>query len=227
MKTILATVILSLLTAANVQAAGTIGVSLDALHYCATTQTGNNFSGVTPGTCPIVPPTGCPAGRALNSTVSYNYGSDQHRQADLTSANAVIGYFSMTDVLHIMPWAQGTHPTIYGMPSNGYVAMQFTTSMGMPSNQSGLLTHAETLPGPALTAAISPKCGDFTPGNAMCGPITANAGQLMAKWKLATAVGNGCPLAAGAVYYINLKIANPALCPAPYCAVTIQANHTP
>lgn len=208
-------------------ATGTINLNLDASHYCATTQSGNDFRGISQGLCPITPPTACPAGRVLNSQISYDYGRDQRRQADLTKADAILGYFSMTDALHIMPWAQGTHPTIYGFPSNGYIAMQLTVPTTLPVSQTGLLTHAETLPGPALTAAISTQCGDFSPANSQCGPITAGTGQLMAKWKIATAAGNGCPLTSGGVYYINLKIASPSLCTAPYCAATIQSNHTP
>lgn len=176
-------------------------------------------------------PDDCPLGRQLVEKLCIRYtftGPECTTLTDITQFESVWGRNTPKGTQ--VPFPGLNYYTVFtGMLSAGYTAVRFEVPLTLPANATGLITHGETLPGPALTAAISKRCGDFLPANPQCGPIeNAGPGQFLGKWKLdGNIASNGCPLEPGKAYYFNVMMTNSDDCPFGACAVTLQNNHTP
>jgi hypothetical protein len=144
-------------------------------------------------------------------------------------ADPLLSRTSSTDPVHPFPWAQ-EYIVFNNLLRNGYLAMQFTVPADVNLAADGILTHGETMPGPMLSAAISPICGDFNPPQAFCHVEGTRTGQRMLAWKLPNSPRvAGCNLQAGHTYYLNIKMTDPTEdhfeCNATSCQTSIVTNH--
>lgn len=111
-----------------------------------------------------------------------------------------------------------------------FVSIRFHVPAGVNPASRGSLFHGENFPGPNLTTAISPICGDFAPAAPYC--LTTNRGPsaMMASWKISTGSPgiNACALTPGQDYYINMVVTTPSAyspdCNGYLCKVNVQNN---
>jgi hypothetical protein len=176
-------------------------------------------------------PDDCPLDRQVVEKLCFRYtftGPSCTTLTDITRFESIWGRNTPNGTQTLFP-GLNYYTVFTGMLSASYTAVRFEVPLTLPANQTGIISHGETLPGPNLTAAISERCGDFLPTNSQCGPSeNVGPGQLMAKWKLGSnTASNGCPLEPGKAYYLNIMMTNGADCPGDACAVTLQNNHTP
>lgn len=177
---------------------------------------------------------GCPAGRQTTADVCYSYGlgSSCAAGADVTQFASIWGRNAVGASIIPFPGYQ-EFVVFKTFDKTKYLATKIDVpASGLDPVSSGIITHGETYPGPALTVAISPTCGDFSPTTSICLTTGTSGGQIAGKWKLPTATQtNGCVLTPGQSYYINIKATNPAQtssdCNGNICKVTVQSNHTP
>ncbi|MGN6520642.1 MAG: hypothetical protein ACTHK2_14580 [Dokdonella sp.] len=177
---------------------------------------------------------GCPAGRQTTADVCYSYGlgSSCAAGADVTQFTSIWGRNAAGGPMIAFPGYQ-EFAVFKNLDKTKYIAAKIDVPLtGLDPVMSGIITHGETYPGPALTVAISPTCGDFSPTTSICLTTGTTGGQIAGKWKLPTATQtNGCVITPGQSYYINIKATNPAQtssdCSGNICKVTVQSNHTP
>ncbi len=111
---------------------------------------------------------------------------------------------------------------------NKFVSVKFHVPAGVDPTLSGAFFHGENYPGPNLTTAISPVCGDFAPVAPYC--LTTNRGPSarIAAWKISTGnpAVNACALTPGQDYYINIVLTTPDAshpdCSGNLCKVNVQ-----
>ncbi|HEU4664808.1 MAG TPA: hypothetical protein VFS55_12345 [Dokdonella sp.] len=177
---------------------------------------------------------GCPAGRQTTADVCYSYGlgSSCAAAADVTQFTSIWGRNAPNGAMLPFPGYQ-EFVVLKNFDKTKYIATKIDVpASGLDPLSSGIITHGETYPGPALTVAISPTCGDFSPTTSICLTSGTQGGQIAGKWKLPTATQtNGCVLTPGQSFYLNIKATNPAQtssdCSGNICKVTVQSNHTP
>lgn len=143
--------------------AGTI--NLPSGPYCATTQAGAVYNGVTAGVCVTQPPDVVPAGRQVVGAIKYpnSPGSGVRNAMDLTKWGSLFGHRNSTDAEAKWPGAVNPVPAITAFTGAGYVASCFT-----PTMRAQVTIGVSTYYGWLLDGAWSTRPGDFSgnvPGN--------------------------------------------------------------
>lgn len=210
-------------------------INLPAGAYCATTQSGAVYDGVTAGACSATPPvTSCPSGRALTTVISHSRSLTGTRSVDATKADNLFGTFTSWLSPAPFPWDQGVFVGFTALKRGEYIAAQFTIpATGVNPATVGKFVKDETVAGPANIVTISQRCGDFNiaalPPNCVGTPVRPGDGII--RTILPQAIGVGCPLRPGQTYYLNIRIADPnvvhPLCGPVTCRFGLQSNHTP
>lgn len=151
-------------------------------------------------------PPGCPSGRMLTSRIAYwnAPGLPTVENVDITQWNTIWGRVTPSDPITPWPGPQDNTIIFEDFMRVGYVAAKFTVPPG--TSYSGKLYHGSYAAGANLTAAISPRCGDFTHVEPACRVVNAATGDSMVRWE--TSLPNRCHLPAGD-YYLNLKLTDP------------------
>lgn len=150
----------------------------------------------------------CPAGRMTTANIRYPNvpGSSIRSNVDLTNYDNIWGHMNNTDSVTPWPGVSGTQPAILNWNRTQYVAAKFHVPTSVNTQQFGVLGYGTYYSGPAMTLSFSTECGDFTPANALC-VSTHGAGESFRKWVINPNV-NGCPLAPGQDYFVNIKMAD-------------------
>jgi hypothetical protein len=184
------------------------------------------------GDCPAPPADVCPAGRAATMTLAVQSYTGGKKTMDVTQGDNLFGYYSWTMARLPYPWKNDF--TIFDFPRTAglYVGAKFVVPINSIPSQWGTFTNLETIPGPGLDFAISPRCGDFSPTAQYCAASNVFGGRPILSHKLPGYPGPAlCKLTPGASYYLNIRLHNPAAgganCNAGLCRVGIQHNHTP
>lgn len=180
----------------------------------------------------------CPYMQQENANVSWSYNLNPVLpNVDVTEFQNVWGRASASDTP--VPWPGKNGYAVMTINRPLFFATRFTVpASGLSPTLHGRFSHGETVPGPNLSMAISPTCGDFDPPSTYCKVANAGPGVLMVGWKLPSGTaGNLCPLTPGQTYYANFKLTNPnAVDPmncgdAPgnrhICVISIVNNVTP
>ena len=195
-------------------ASGTINLSLDASAYCATSQTGNAFSGVVQGTCQT-PPGQCVnipgLSRLLTSNIQYGAyiypGAPTRFNVDVTEWSNIWGHRNSTDAYTPWPGVAGSGPSLLQFGRHNYLSAHFLTSGN--TSLYGNFTYPESIPGPNVDIKISTICGDFAPPSTNPGCFISNApsgGQVVMNWTFVSGNRSKCALLPNTNYYMNIKM---------------------
>jgi hypothetical protein len=184
------------------------------------------------GDCPAPPPDTCPAGRLTSAYIAVqSYTGGNRRLMDVTQADNLFGYYSWSTGRLSYPWKNDY--TVFEFPrAPAYIAGKFVVPLNSIPAQWGTFRNLETLPGPGIDFAISPRCGDFSPAAQYCAADNVYGGRALVADKLPGYPGIAlCKLTPGATYYVNIRLHNPAAgganCTSVLCKFGIQRNHTP
>jgi len=182
--------------------------------YCATTQTGAIYDGVTAGACAVTPPGDvAPPGRQLTATIKYPNapGSGIRNAVNVTQWGTVFGHRNSTDPESAWPGAAGASPAIAGFTGNGYIALEFT-----PTVRAQVTVGVSSYYGWLLDGAWSTRPGDFT-GSAAC--AGARGGGDSFQKMSSDPARPGCYIPKGQRAYFNIRLHKPQDAP-----VTAQFN---
>lgn len=161
------------------------------------------------------------------SKLAYNVSLDPDVRANVNNFGEVWGRNSATQPPG--SWPGVNFYTIFkDLDRTKFISIKFHVPAGIDPARRGSLSHGENFPGPNLTTAISPVCGDFAPSAPYC--LTTNRGPsaLMASWKISTGnpALNACALTPGQDYYINMVVTTPTAshpdCTGNRCKVNVQ-----
>lgn len=126
-------------------------------------------------------------------------------------------------------WPGSSFYTIFkNLDRTKFVSVKFHVPADVDPTLRGGLFHGENFPGPNLTTAISPICGDFMPSAPYCLTTNRGPGVLLASWKISTGnpAVNACALTPGQDYYINMAVTTPTAshpdCTGNLCKVNVQ-----
>lgn len=186
-------------------------VIIDGVPYCAAISGAVptlTLSQMTPGTCPIDPPTGEPPGRYRTATCDYPNipGDGTRRNVDLTRFAAVLGHATSTDAERPWPGASGAVVAVLNVPAAGYIAMAFQVTDARKYNNVGLSTYYNDLQHQVI-ASVSASPGDFNPATALTVTPVRGPGEALLRIVGAPHV-NGASCVVGRTYYLNVKFAN-------------------
>lgn len=176
-------------------------------------------------------PGACPQGRITQTVVSWRYDGIGRKSTNVTLADNIWGRSTANATPVPYPW-MNFFAVFWAMPRHGYIAAEFDIAPWVPMWQYTLMTHGETIPGPATDMAISDQCGDFNPPGEWCARFGTLTGQRMGATKLPSApIVAGCNLQPLGRYYINIRFTDPNAqdfyCGAVTCQTTVQNNHNP
>lgn len=159
--------------------------------------------------------------------LAYNVSLDPDVRANVNNFGEVWGRNSATQPPG--SWPGLNFYTIFkDLDRTKFVAVRFHVPADIATSRRGSTSHGENFPGPNLTTAISPFCGDFAPSAPYC--LTTNRGPsaLMASWKIngGNPAVNACALTPGQDYYLNIAVTTPSAshpdCTGNRCKVNIQ-----
>lgn len=242
MRYLIALCLLAILVTGTGNAAGTI--NLPTGPYCATTQSGATYNGVTAGACAVIPDpnpgAGCPqvahtsfGDRTLVTRVSIVYGATGRGlrpNADVTTWDGLLGFGEGSSVATPWPGVGGASPVMINFPARGYICAKFRTPANMPTRNGGFRNPTYIRDqSPSQTMAISTVGGDFsahlpTPG-CLVRNVPASDGNLV-QWKGLTNNPTGsCNLQPSTDYYLNITLGDAPACTRVTCALGVVSFH--
>lgn len=242
MRYLIALCLLIVLLASTACHAGTI--NLPTAPYCATTQSGAVYNGVTAGACAVIPDpnpgAGCPAvahtsfgDRTLVARASIVFGATGRGlrpSADVSTWDGLLGFGETSVIATPWPGVGGASPVVINFPARGYICAKFrtptnvSTRNGHFSNPSYILAQS-----PSQTMAISTVGGDFsahlpTPGCVVRNVPASDANLLQWKGTANNPTGS-CNLSPNTDYYLNITLGDVPGCAKPNCALGVVSYH--
>lgn len=242
MRYLIALCLLIVLIASTVHAAGTI--NLPTGPYCATTQAGAVYNGVTAGACAVIPDpqpgAGCPqvahtpfGDRTLVTRASIVFGATARGlrpNADVTTWDGLLGFGEGSVIATPWPGVGGNTPVVINFPANGYICARFRTPANV-NTRNGRFSNPSYLraQSPSLTMAISTAGGDFNAHLPTPGCVVRNvpaSDSNLPQWKgTANNPTGSCNFQPNTDYYLNITLGDVPGCSRATCALGVVSYH--